>query len=120
MAEIERVDAVRGKTMRWAWTDGPTRGKTYEHRFGEDGTVTWRSVEPGESGTPEASADVSPRERAEYAAARLMDGLYLVSYLAPSGFTLTVAVNLLDQTLVGFASNDTSWFPVRGTVELCS
>ena len=116
MAEIERAAAIRGKTMRWNWTEGPTRGDTHEHRFAEDGTVTWRSVRPGAE-EPAGGTAAPSAERADYAAIRLADDINLISYLAPSGFTLTVAVNLSDRTVVGFASNDKQWFPIRGNVE---
>ena len=117
MAEIERAIAIRGKTMRWTWTEGPTRGDSHEHRFAEDGTVTWRSVGPGAAEKPSGETAAPAAERAEYAASRLADDIYLISYLAPSGYTLTVAVNLRDRSVVGFASNDKQWFPVRGKVE---
>ena len=47
----------------------------------------------------------------------ISDDVHAVSYLAKSGNTLTVVLNLADKTLVGFASNDKQWFPVKGTFE---
>jgi hypothetical protein len=44
--------------------------------------------------------------------------VYVVSYLAPSGFTLTVALNFATRELVGFASGQKQWYPVRGTFEM--
>ncbi len=117
MPEIERDAAIRGRTLRWSWTEGPTRDQTHEHRFGEDGIVTWRSVKADE--LPARPADPGHGgERATYAALRLAEHIHLVSYLAPSGFTLTVAVNLEDGTIAGFASGAEAWFPVRGTNEV--
>jgi hypothetical protein len=43
--------------------------------------------------------------------------VYAVSYLAPSGFTLTVVLNFATHDLVGFASDKEHWYPVRGTFE---
>lgn len=43
---------------------------------------------------------------------------YAVSYLAPSGFTLTVVLNLANRQLVGFASGKDQWHQLRGTVEV--
>lgn len=117
MSEIERAAAIRGRTMRWSWTEGPTRGETHEHRFGEDGTVTWRRVKPEDTSRASASPE-DTRERATYAAVRLTGEIYLVSYLAPSGFTLTVAVDLATGSVAGFASGADAWFPVRGTSEI--
>lgn len=121
MADIERADAIRGKTMRWIWSDGPTRGESYEHRFGEDGTVTWRNARAdarADASGKEADAGGKDRERATYAANRLSDEMFLVSYRAPSGYTLTVAVDFRGRRLVGFASNSEQWFPVQGTFEV--
>jgi hypothetical protein len=44
--------------------------------------------------------------------------VYLVSYLAPSGYTLTVTLNFRDQQLVGFVSSAKDWYPVRGTFQV--
>lgn len=118
MTDIERADAIRGKTMRWIWTEGPTGGESYEHRFSEDGTVTWRNAKPEAGGPTEARADGKGGESATYAANRLSDEMFLVSYRAPSGYTLTVAVDFRDRRLVGFASNSEQWFPVQGTFEV--
>jgi hypothetical protein len=46
------------------------------------------------------------------------DGAYLVSYLAASGYTLTVVLNFRDRQLIGVASSAKEWFPVRGTFEV--
>ena len=39
MTDIDRAAEIRGKTIRFAWTEGPTKGKTHEHVFHQDGTV---------------------------------------------------------------------------------
>ena len=101
-------DPVAGKTLRFTWTGGPTKGETHEHVFNTDGSVDYRKVEGGK-----ASAK-STHER-KYAALRVTDTVCVVSYLAASGFTLTVAIDLAGTTIAGFASNDKQWFPVRGT-----
>jgi hypothetical protein len=49
---------------------------------------------------------------------KVADQIYAVSYLAPSGFTLTVVLNFRDQSMVGFASGAKDWFPLRGTFEV--
>ena len=121
MTNVQRAAEVRGKTMRWAWTEGPTKGMTHEHTFHEDGTVEWRDANaaPKASG-PTASAAAKPakKERVEYGAVKVSDDVSLVSYLSDSGFTLTVALNFTDHTVVGFASSAKEWHPVRGTLEV--
>ena len=113
MEHIERSEAIRWKTVHLTWTEGPTRGTTHEHVFHQDGTVEWRDPSrAGKGGTV--------KERPPYAAVRVVDGVYAVSYLAASGYTLTVVLNFRDQQVVGFASSAKDWHPVRGRFEVVS
>lgn len=116
--DIPRADAMRGTTMRWAWTEGPTKGKVHAHVFHGDGTVEWREV-GGDA--PRKTGDDQPTsatpERVPYGAFEVGPKMYAVSYLAGSGFTLTVVLNLETSEMVGYASNHESWFPLRGTCE---
>ncbi|HET7010858.1 MAG TPA: hypothetical protein VFI11_08805 [Anaerolineales bacterium] len=115
MTDDYRTDRIRGKTIRWTWTDGPTKGLTHEHVFHTDGTVEWREID----GRSPASGESAPvRERVEYAAMETGREVCLVSYLAPAGYTLTVAMNLHNRTMVGIASGAREWYPVRGTFEV--
>ena len=107
-------DPIRGKTHRWTFTDGPTAGKTYEHTFNKNGTVTFKEV--GGAAARESTAKKKP-DRPRYAAVRAADDVYAVSYLGASGYTLTVVLNFKDRGLVGFASNDKEWYPLKGTFE---
>ena len=113
MEHIDRAEAIRGKTVRLTWTEGPTRGATHEHVFHQDGTVEWRDA--GSAGKGGAA-----KERPPYAAVEVADGVYAVSYLAASGYTLTVVLNFRDQSVVGFASSAKDWHPVRGRFEMVS
>lgn len=101
-------DPITGKTIRFTWTEGPTRGETHEHVFNADGSVDYRKVGKG------APAGAPTHEK-RFGAMRVRDLVYIVSYLAASGFTLTVAMDFEGDTLAGFASNDKQWFPVKGT-----
>ena len=66
MTEPIRDPAIRGKTIQFRWTDGPTEGMTHEHVFHPDGTVEWHDAE--------RRADRSdPPERPTYAAASKND-----------------------------------------------
>jgi hypothetical protein len=113
MEQPDRAEAIRGKTIRLTWTEGPTRGSTHEHVFHPDGTVEWRDAgSPGKGG--------AAKERPPYAAVEVADGVYAVSYLAPSGYTLTVVLNFRDRKVVGFASSAKDWHPVRGSFEVVS
>ena len=110
MADAYHPDEIRGKTLRWTWTEGPTQGTTHEHVFHEDGTVSWREVDGSEP--PDGS---EAKEKADYAAQKVADNVYAVSYLAKSGFTLTVVLNFNTHKLVGYASGAKEWYPVQGT-----
>jgi hypothetical protein len=115
MTDVERAAAVRGKTIRMMWTAGPTKGSAHEHVFHEDGTVEWH-----EPGTRKSSAGAQPpaKEKPNYAALRVADDIYAVSYLAASGYTLTVVLNFREKTMVGFASSSNDWHPVQGTFQV--
>ena len=96
MTQGQRTNDLSGKTVRWTWTEGPTKGTTNEHVFNEDGTVTWSVIEGPSKGR-------SSTEK-EYAVWKITDDVLAVSYLAQSGYTLTVILNFRDNTMVGFAS----------------
>ena len=111
MTHAHRAAEIRGKTIRLTWTEGPTKGATHEHVFHEDGTVEWRSTDEPQKGH-------SMKERPEYAAMKAADGIYAVSYLAGSGYTLTVVLNFHNSRMVGFASGEKAWYSVQGTFEV--
>ncbi len=110
MANVQGADPIRGKTLRWTWTEGPVAGTTHEHVFHEDGTVTWRVVSGPQAGHS-ATED-------EYALLQVAEDIYAVSYLAASGYTLTVILNFRDNTMVGFASGAEEWYPLKGEFEV--
>jgi len=105
-----RTDSILGKTVRWTFTNGPTKGATFEHVFHPDGSVSWR----------EASGKSGAATRAQRSAVmRVSDDVQAVSYLTDSGYTLTLTLNFSSGRMVGFASNEKSWYPVEGTFEIC-
>ena|SRR5579862_1795023 len=104
---------LRGKTIRLTWTDGPTKGETHEHHFHQDSTVEWHSVGDGSKAS-------SHPERPRFADFPIGADACMFSYLSKSGFTLTAVLRFQDQSVVGFASNESSWFPVKGTFEMRS
>ncbi len=120
MQHLDQADAVRGKTIRLTWMEGPTKGKTHEHVFHADGTVEWRDADGArkEAAAAGQQAAGAMEERPPYAAVRVADAVYAVSYLASSGYTLTVVLNFQDHRMVGFASGAREWYPVRGTFEV--
>jgi len=138
MTDVERAPEIRGKTIRMTWGGGPTKGETHEHVFHQDGTVEYHTVgaspksqgaqakpqqgqsaatAPGQTGGAPPKAEPA-NEKPEYAAVKVADGIFAISYLAPSGYTLTAVLNFRDKRIVGFASGAKEWFPVQGTFEV--
>jgi MoaF N-terminal domain len=105
--------SLAGRTQRWKFGEGPTAGKTYEHTFHADGTVSWREV--GGAGAERPGAEKRPHTR--YAAFEVAPGMHLASYLSESGYTLTVLVNTNNGELHGFASSAKEWYPLTGSLE---
>jgi hypothetical protein len=121
MGDIPRAEAIRGTTMRWAWTEGPTKGKVYEHVFHADGTVEWHDAgAPAKTPPkPETVSKTGGPERVPYAAFEVTPKVFAVSYLSTaSGFTLTVVLDFATKAMVGVASGAKDWFPIRGTFEV--
>ena len=110
MPETSTTTSLSGRTFRWKFENGPTAGATYEHTFEPDGSVVFRKVEGG------TASGKGTREK-KYASFEVAPEVLLVSYLAESGYTLTVALNFETGRLYGFASNDKEWHPVSGTFE---
>lgn len=104
------ADVILGKTIRWTFSDGPMAEVPVEHTFDEDGSVTWRIVGGSMKGA-------SAREK-KYAAVKISEDVYAVSYLAASGHTLTVVLNFNDRRMTGFGSNEKSWTAMKGTFEV--
>jgi hypothetical protein len=93
---------------------------THEHVFHQDGTVEWHDAKDEPRKEPRVTREQGPetKERPKYAALRVADDIYLVSYLAGSGYTLTVVLNFRDQRVAGFASSATEWHLVQGRFEV--
>jgi hypothetical protein len=110
MTKTAQAPGIQGKTIRFIWTEGPTKGKTYEHVFHQDGTVEWH-----DAGSPRGQ---QAKERPRYAAIPVADEVYVMSYLADSGYTLTTVLNFKNKRLVGFASGAKEWYPLEGIFEV--
>jgi molybdenum cofactor biosynthesis MoaF-like protein len=107
-------DPIRGSTIRWSYSDGPTKGTEFEHVFAKDGTVTYRALNK-ESKSENGQART---EKPSYEVANVGPDVWAVSYLAPSGFTLTTILDLDNGKLVSFASNEKQLFVQHGTFEI--
>jgi hypothetical protein len=111
-ATRQKTDSLYGKTIRWTFADGATAGKTYEHTFHADGTVDFGGVDGSGKGKT---------ARARQAAVEKMgDDIFVASYLGDSGYTLTVVLNMEENSMIGFASNDKEWSKQTGTFSVLS
>ncbi len=110
------ADPITGQTIRWTYTDGPTKGTAFEHTFDRDGTVTYRMLD----GRPSAGAGNGGvwSERTTYQVARVRDEVHAVTYLAPSGWALTSVLDFGAGTVVSVASNEKQLVVQRGTFEV--
>jgi|ERR671937_1922154 hypothetical protein len=106
------TDPVKGKTLRWSYEDGPTAGKTFEHDFGTDGRVRYRFADA------KADGDGMKGERPRYEVETINDDVFAISYLAPSGYTLTSVLDADTGTIVSFASNEKELVVQHGTFEV--
>ena len=111
--------SLRGKSVRFSWSDGPTKGTTHEHVFHDDGTVEWHAVGGG-NGNGNGRKDPGNAERPRFVDESVADGVRMVSYLSDSGYTLTAVLNFSDKSVVGVASNEKTWAPVHGSFEIVS
>lgn len=106
--------SLQGQTLRFTFSDGPTAGKTYEHVFNPDGTVTFRDVD-----SPPAKAKTKPgKPTTKYASFKVAPGIHVASYLSESGYTLTTVLDLNTGKIYGFASNEKEWHPATGKLEV--
>lgn len=119
-ARVDRrwLEAIRGKTVRFVFHEGPTKGASYDHTFNDDGTVSWRDATSTKTAEAKGSSEKTKEPPTEYGSFQVTDDIYVVSYLSKSGYTLTLALNFETDELFGFASNDQHWYPVRGIFEI--
>ena len=108
------ASTLRGKTLRFIWKDGPTKGTTHEHTFHDDGTVEWRSADQAAS---DKKGSGGAHDRPKFADEKVSEDVRMVSYLAESGYTLTAVLNFENKSIVGVASNEKTWAPVHGSFE---
>ena len=97
-------DPIRGKTIRWTFSDGVMKGKSFDHTFDANGSVSW-TMPDGKKG------------RAEYESAPIGEDVYAVSYRVPGGYTLTTVLDFKTKKLVAFSSNDKELAMQHGTFE---
>lgn len=101
-------DPIHGATIRWEF-EGTMEGKTFEHTFSHDGTITYRML----GGTND-----TPTEALHGEIAKLSDEVWAISYLGSAGYTLSVVLDFATHRLVSFASNEKELSQQSGTFEV--
>ena len=100
-------DAIRGNTITWTFTDGPTANKKFEHEFRPDGSVVYRME----------GSDKSTTEK-KYESSQIAENVFVVSYLASSGWTLTTILDFGSGKAVAIASNEKQLVVQHGTFQV--
>jgi len=93
-------------------------GKSFEHTFASDGTVTWREAGADEKSTKPPTGEPATRAKAKYEVAAINNDVCAVSYLSESGWTLTSVLDFDSGTVVSFASNEKELIPQHGMFEV--
>lgn len=106
------ADRIRGKTIHWTFKDGPMAKKRFEHVFLKGGAVKFRALDGAAKGKATRVKN--------YEVARVNADVYAVSYLGPSGYTLTSVLDFRTGRLVAFASNEKGMMLQHGTFEVAS
>lgn len=104
------ANPITGHSLRFKFIDGPVAGKVFDHTFSRNGHVTFKEAD----GDP----NVKPGAAQQYDVATVNNDVHAVSYLAPSGYTLTTILDFKTLKLVSFASNEKSVTMQQGTFEL--
>lgn len=107
---IQAPKTLSGQTIRWTFSEGPTKGTPYEHKLYRDGSIGFRAVK----GEGEGKYEKAEKGAVE----KISDEVHAISYLSAAGYTLTAILNFADGSVVSFASNSEGWFPAQGTFEL--
>lgn len=105
------LKSLVGATVSWTFTEGPTKGATYEHTFNRDGSVEYRDAS-------ESKAKGKKTREKKCAVEKITPGVHVISYLSSSGYTLTVVLNFDDMSAHSYASNEKGWFSAKGTFEI--
>jgi hypothetical protein len=101
------IEPIRGRTIRWTFTDGPMANRTFEHAFADDGTVTFKPIQAG--------SQAVPSHPVHYECEAIGDDVWAVSYLGDSGYTLSTILDYRTHELTAFASNERELALQHGT-----
>jgi hypothetical protein len=105
-----RTSSLPGSTVDWTFDDGPTKDQAFQHTFGTDGRVTWTMPgAPSKTGAGESEATYQSVG---------FEGGEVVTYLAPSGWTLTSVLLHDTGRIIAVASNQDDVIVQQGTFQV--
>jgi hypothetical protein len=108
LEDVMTNDPIHSSTIRWTF-EGAMAGKTFEHTFGEDGTITYRML----GGNGDTATEAKHSEIAQ-----VSENVWAISYLGSAGYTLTVVLDFETNNLISFASNEKELSQQKGTFEV--
>lgn len=97
-----------GKTIIWSWTEGAFAGDKYELTFFTDGRIHWKGLKGSEKGKEGTDK--------EYRIVEVNNDIHMLSWLEEVGYTVTATLNLKENTIFGFVSNEKEWYPLIGVI----
>ncbi len=99
----------KGKKVCWHWLEGEYAGAKYENTFHTDGTITWLGIEGGEKGLTDTES--------AYQEFLITEDIYMLSWHESNGTTVTVTLNIKNNTIYGIVCDGESWVPLKGVIE---
>ncbi|WP_298902593.1 phenolic acid decarboxylase [uncultured Psychroserpens sp.] len=105
----ESTSILKGKTITWTWTKGTFKDGKYEISLLTNGHIHWKGLEGAEKGQ-----EVIDKE---YCVLEVNEDVCTLSWLESIGWTVTVTLNLKENRVYGFVSNDREWHPLIGVID---
>ncbi len=104
----ETMTDLKGKTITWQWTKGAFKGGKYQVVLLTNGKIHWKGLEGAEKGQEAIDK--------EYRVVKVSENVHTFSWLESGGWTVTVTLNLRENTAFGFVSNKNEWYPLSGII----
>jgi phenolic acid decarboxylase len=109
-AEITSENPFFGKTIVHTWTKGAFAGGTYQNSYRSDSTATLRGIAGAEKGMI--------MEQKNIAYNSLGNGLWLVSFLEETGYTVCFVFDFPNKKIIGSVGKpDNEFYNLIGTIE---
>lgn len=109
VAETAPDDRFRGTMQRWTLTDGARRATVCDYEFCADWSLLWRVV----AGPRQGQVGRSRRFQVQ----QVRPDVYLITFAATPGATITAVVDFASGTLAGYASEADESRPFTGSLQ---